>query len=325
MRYGKFLDVYSGTQIAREQIALKGMATMNLMGEIAALVTAFCFALTALIFGATSRMVGSQVTNRVRLVFGLLFLGIVNLVLFREPLPLAAESSHWIWLSLSGVIGLALGDAFLFQSYAAVGPRLGSLFLSSAPIFGSALAWIFFGETLTALEMLGIVLSLTGIGWVVWSHEEPPNTPHGHTARGVLFGLLGALGQAVGLVLSKQGMAGGFDPFRANIIRILAATMLTWLLTFATSQAIPTLMAVRKNPKVIYLLALGAFVGPLLGVSASLLAVQLADIGVASTLMALSPVVVMPISHFVFKEKIGWQAIVGTLLAFAGVGILFLV
>jgi len=297
---------------------------MNLIGEIAALATAVCFAFTALIFGSTSRMVGSQVTNRVRLLFAMTYLGLLNLILFREPLPFSAESSHWIWLSLSGVIGLSLGDAFLFQSYVAVGSRLGILLLSSAPIFGSAIAWVFFGETLSPWQIIGILLALVGIGWVVWSHEEPPDTPHGHTQRGVFFGLLGGLGQAVGLVLSKQGMAGDFDPFRANAIRMLAAVSLTWLWTTFGGQAGATLTALRQRPQSIRLLALGAFVGPLLGVSASLLAVQHADIGVASTLMALSPVVVLPISYFVLKEKLGWSALIGTLVAFTGVAILFL-
>jgi len=98
-----------------------------------------------------------------------------------------------------------LGDAFLFQSLISVGPRLGTLLLSLAPIFGSVIAWVFFGEILTPLQITGIVLALAGIGWVVMSHEEPPNTPHGHTRRGVLFGVRAGLGQAVGLVLSKQG------------------------------------------------------------------------------------------------------------------------
>lgn len=297
---------------------------MSFIGEIASLVTAVCFAFTALIFGVTSRMVGSQVTNRIRLLLALIFLVLLNLILFREPLPFSAESSHWIWLSISGVIGLSLGDAFLFQSYASVGPRLGSLLLSSAPIFGSIIAWVFLGETLTPPHTLGIVLTLAGIGWVVWSHEEPPDTPHGHTARGVLFGLLGGLGQAVGLVFSKQGMAGDFDPFRANVIRMLTASVLTWLLTFAEGQASATVIALRQNTTVIRLILLGTLIGPILGVSASLLAVQHANIGVASTLIALSPVVVLPISHFLLKEKIGWTAMLGTLLAFAGVAILFL-
>jgi len=198
---------------------------MNFIGELAALATSFFFAMTALIFTSTGRMVGSQVTNRMRLTFALIYLLILNAILFREPLPLSAESSRWIWLSLSGVIGLSLGDAFLFQSFISVGPQLGTLLLSLAPIFGSILAWVFFGETLTVLQITGIVLALGGIAWVVSSHEEPPNTPHGHTRRGVIFGVLAGLGQAAGLVLSKQGMFGEFSPFQANAIRMLAAVI----------------------------------------------------------------------------------------------------
>jgi drug/metabolite transporter (DMT)-like permease len=269
-------------------------------------------------------MVGSQVTNRIRLLFALLYLIILNTVFFREPLPFSAESSRWLWLGLSGVIGLSLGDAFYFQSLVAVGPRLGSLLLSLAPIFGAVIAWVFFGEILTLLQITGIVLALAGIAWVVMSHEEPPNTPRGHTSRGVFFGVLGGLGQAAGLVLSKQGMFGEFSPFQANAIRMLAAVIFTWTWTALEGKAGVTLAALREKPQAIRLLALGALLGPLLGVSASLLAVQHAEIGVASTLMALPPVIILPVSYFAFKEKVGWSAILGTVLAIAGVAILFL-
>src|SRR5215204_5983494 len=251
---------------------------MNFTGELAALATSFFFALTALIFTTTGRMVGSQVTNRMRLLFALIYLVILNLILFREPLPFSAESSRWIWLSLSGVIGLSLGDTFFFQSLVSVGLRLGSLLLSLAPIFGSIIAWVFFGETLSPLQITGIVLALAGIGWVVMGHQEPPNTPHGHTKRGVFFGVLAGLGQAVGLVLSKQGMFGEFSPFQANVIRMLAAVLFTWGLTFFEGKAGATIAALREKPHVIRWIALGALVGPLLGVSASLLAVQHAEI-----------------------------------------------
>src|ERR1041385_9377722 len=113
---------------------------MDIIGELAALATSFFFALTAVIFTSAGRMVGSQTTNRIRLVFALIYLVILNLLFFRTPLPLSAASSRWIWLSLSGVIGLSLGDAFFFQSLVSVGPRLGSLLLSLAPIFGSIIA-----------------------------------------------------------------------------------------------------------------------------------------------------------------------------------------
>ena len=297
---------------------------MKFLGEIAALATSFFFAMTALIFTQTGRMVGSQVTNRMRLTFALIYLVVINLILFREPLPFSTESSRWLWLSLSGVIGLSLGDVFFFQSLIAVGARLGSLLLSLAPIFGSIIAWIVFGEILTTLQIVGIILALAGIGWVVLSHEEPPDTPHGHTRRGLIFGVLAGLGQAVGLVLSKQGMFGDFSPFQANAIRMLAATIFVWAWTASEGKVGATFRSLRDKPRVIGLIALGAVIGPLLGVSASLLAVQHAEVGVASTLMALPPVILLPISHFVFRETIGWQAILGTLLAIAGVAVLFL-
>ena len=298
---------------------------MKFIGELAALATSFLFAITALIFTATGRLVGSQVTNRMRLALALVYLIILNIILFHEPLPFSAEFSRWLWLSLSGIIGLSLGDAFLFQSLVSVGPRLGTLLLSLAPIFSSILAWIFFGERLTALQAIGILLALAGIAWVVTSHEEPPDTPHGHTRRGVIFGVLAALGQAVGLVLSKQGMSGDFSPLQANSIRMLAAVIFIWALATFEGKVRATFGALHEKPQVIRLLALGAFSGPVLAVSLSLLAVQHAEIGVASTLMALSPVIILPISYFVFKERIGWQAVLGTLLALAGVAILFLV
>jgi drug/metabolite transporter (DMT)-like permease len=297
---------------------------MNFIGEIAGLATSLFFSMTAIIFASTGRMVGSQVTNRTRLVFALVYLIILNTILFREPLPFSADSSRWIWLSLSGVIGLSLGDAFLFQALVSVGPRLGSLLMSLAPIFGSVIAWVFFGETLSPLQITGILLALSGIGWVVMSHEEPPNTPRGYTKRGVFFGVLAALGQAVGLVLSKQGMFGEFSPFQANVIRMLAAVVFIWMWTLLQGEAGATLTALRAKPQVIRLLALGALVGPVLGVSSSLLAVQHTQVGVASTLMTLPPVIILPISYFVLREKIGWQAITGTILAIAGVAVLFL-
>ena len=297
---------------------------MDLIGEIAGLATSIFFALTSVIFAAAARMVGTQVTNRIRLILAVVYLAILNTILFREPLPFSADSSRWIWLGLSGVIGLSLGDAFYFQALISIGPRLGSLLLSMAPIFGSTIAWVFFGETLTQVQITGIILALSGIAWVVMSHKEPPNTPHGHTRRGVFFGILAGLGQAAGLVLSKQGMFGDFSPFQANAIRMFTGMLFIWAWTFIQGKAGSTFAILREKPQAIRLLALGAFVGPLLGVSSSLFAVQHTEVGVASTLMALPPVILLPVSYFAFKEKIGWQVVAGTVLAIAGVAVLFL-
>jgi len=297
---------------------------MNYIGEIAALVTSLFWSITVFIFTAAGRMIGSQITNRIRLIFALTYLVILNAILFGEPLPVSVEPSRWWWLGISGLIGLTIGDAFLFQAFVSAGARLGSLLLSLAPIFGAFIAWVFFGETLTFLQIVGIAFALAGISWVVVSHEEEANPVHGDLKRGVLFGILGALCQAIGLVLSKQGMLDGFAPFKANLMRMIVATFAMWGWTMLAGKTRETYAAVREKPRALGLLALGALVGPVLGVSMSLLAVQNTEIGIASTLMALPPVIVLPISYFVFKEKVGWQAVAGTVLAIIGVAVLFL-
>lgn len=298
---------------------------MDYIGEIAALLTSFFFSITAVIFTQASRQVGPMITNRVRLVIALVYLMIIDLMLFGQLLPISAGSEHWLWLGISGVIGLALGDMFLFRAYEHIGARMGMLMMSLAPVIGALTAWLVFGETLRLGQMAGMGLTLVGIAWVVATRPVDGSSRSGTSRRGILFGLLAATGQAVGLVLSKQGMAGGFSPFAGNAIRMLAATAIFWLVTFAQRQGGATLRAVRTHPSALRTLALGALVGPVLGVSASLLAVQHAEVGVASTLMALPPVFLLPMSYFFFKERFGWQTIAGTFVAIAGVALLFLV
>ncbi|HZY42850.1 MAG TPA: DMT family transporter, partial [Anaerolineae bacterium] len=296
---------------------------MAYTGEIAALLTSVFFSITAVIFTLASRQVGAMVTNRVRLIMALIYLMLINVILFGQPLPIGAGTDRWWWLGVSGIIGLALGDMFLFRAYATIGARLGMLMLSLAPVIGAIVAWVFFGETLRFGQIAGIAVTLIGIAWVVAARPTTdaarPMTDatrpaddasqRGGQGRGILFGLLAATGQALGLVLSKQGMTGGFSPFAGNAIRMLAATAVFWAITFAQRQAGKTLQTVRAHPSALNLLALGALIGPVLGVTASLLAVQHATIGVASTLMALPPVFLLPISYFVFKERFGWQTI----------------
>jgi drug/metabolite transporter (DMT)-like permease len=299
---------------------------MTFVGEIAALFTSFCWALSAVGFTFAGRQVSSQVVNRIRVALAFLALLLINGLLYGQPIPLHAGVARWTWLTLSGVVGLAIGDAFLFRAYQCIGPRIGLLLLSLAPVFGTAIAWLFFGETLTVMQFVGMAVTLAGIGWVVLTRPAE-NDGENHACapgQGVLYGILAALGQAGGLVLSKQGMTGDFPPFAGTLIRMIAAIIFLWGLAFIQKQAGNTIRAVREQPAALRWAAFGALFGPVVGVSASLLAVQHAEIGVASTLMALPPVFMLPISYFVFKERFGWQAIAGTLVAIGGVALLFL-
>lgn len=299
---------------------------MNFIGEIASLFTSLCWSLSAIGFSLAGRHVSSQVVNRVRVTLAFIALLIINWIFYGQPIPLSAGGERWFWLTLSGVVGLAIGDAFLFRCYQLVGPRIGLLLLSLAPVFGTAIAWAFFGEKLTIMQFSGVMITLGGIAWVVLTRpslqagEEPTKL----SAQGVFFGIMAAVGQAGGLVLSKQGMTGNFPPFAGTLIRMTAAILSLWIMALFQNQVGKTFTAIRENPNALGWVAFGATFGPVIGVSASLLAVQHTEIGIASTLMALPPVFMLPVSYFVFKERFGWQAVAGTLLAIAGVALLFL-
>jgi drug/metabolite transporter (DMT)-like permease len=297
---------------------------MAFIGEIAALFTSFCWSLSAIGFTKSTQRVGSIITNRTRVLLAMLLLILINAVLYSQPIPLHAGVSRWAWLGISGVIGLALGDAFLFQAYKEIGPRLGLLLLSLAPPLGAAIAWIFFGQALDLLQIAGMLITLAGISWVVLTRpNEADKNVHKVTGRGIVFGILAALGQATGLVFSQRGMTGAFPPFTGTLIRMIAAVASLWIVAGFQKQAGPTVVAMRRQPAAFGWVAFGALFGPVIGVSASLLAVQHASIGVASTLMALPPVFMLPISYFIFKERFGWQVVAGTLIAIAGVALLF--
>ncbi len=296
------------------------------IGEIAALFTSLCFAATATFFTLAGEQVGSVVVNRTRLVFAVLLLGVTHWIVLGHPFPLDAAPERWLWLGLSGVIGLAIGDAFLFQAFLWVGPRLTMLMMSLAPVITALLGWLFLDERLNAWQMVGIGVALGGTAWVI-AEQNPANgdrAPNRHFGRGLLFGLGAATGQAVGLILAKNGLAGGFPALSGNLIRMMTATVVLWTVALLQGQAHPTVARLRAHPQALKLLALGAIVGPFVGVWASLFAIQHALVGVASTLMSLTPVWLLPIGWLVFRERFGRQAILGTLLAILGVAILFL-
>jgi drug/metabolite transporter (DMT)-like permease len=300
------------------------------LGEIAALLTAMCFSISSIFFTFAGRKFGPVISNRIRLVIAVLLLGITHWIVFGNPIPLNAGIDRWFWLGTSGIVGLAIGDLFLFQAYVTLGPRLGLLFLSLSPAIASILAWLILGETLSGGNILGIALTLAGIAWVVLagttnhtdSAEADEALPR-RSRKGIIAGLIAAGGQAFGVVLAKNGLMGEFPVLSANVIRMTSAFLALWLVTIIQGQAISTVQKANdQRPGLLYILG-GAIFGPLIGVSLSLFAIQNTSIGVASTIIALPPIFLLPIGHFIFKERITWQAIAGTLLAVFGVGLLF--
>jgi drug/metabolite transporter (DMT)-like permease len=296
------------------------------MGAAAALFTAFCWAFTSLFFAAAGKQVGSVTVNRMRLLLVIIPLSITHLISQGRLLPLDAEPHRWLWLGLSGIVGLVLGDALLFQAFVQIGARLSMLMMACVPVISTLFAWIFLGEKLSPIEISGIALTVTGISIVVLERGNggPTQTDRRKYLIGVLYGLGGAFGQAVGLVLAKQGLEGNYPALSGVMIRMIVAVAVLWTTALVTRQAGPTLNKVIQNPKVLRPILSGTIVGPYLGVWASLVAVQLTFVGIASTLMATTPIIMLPLARWLYKENISPRAIAGTLLSVAGVSILFL-
>ncbi len=295
------------------------------MGELAALATSLFWTFTSISFTIAGREVGSPIVNRSRLVLAVIFLSLTHWAMQGSLFPVGVDAHRWLWLSISGVIGLVVGDAFLFQAFVMVGARISMLLMVLVPVFGTILAWVFLGETLSAWQLGAIALTVSGVVWVVMERVDSPteSDPKYHF-QGIMYGIAGALGQALGLVAAKEGLAGDFPIISGVLIRMIVAALFIWLFT-ALRGKLGESTAILKNKKALKATIFGSAVGPFLGVWMSLIAVRLAPVGIASTLMALTPIFVLPIAHYIMKERVSPRAVFGTVVALVGVAIIFMV
>jgi len=298
----------------------------DLVGPLAALGTAVCWVFTALAFSAAGRRIGSLTVNLIRLPIAFALLAAWGAARRGHPLPDDAGAHAWLWLSISGIVGFSIGDLCLFRAFVVLGPRLSSLVMSLAPPIAALTGWLLLGETLAARDLVGIGLTACGIGWAALEPHGPARAAAGSggarvTPLGLLLALGGAVGQGGGLVLSKLGL-GSYDPFAGTQIRVIAG-FLGFALVFAVLglwRRVPPALADRRA---IGLTAAGAFFGPFLGVSLSLLAVQHTATGIAASIMATSPILIIPAVMLLHRERVGVAGIGGAVLAVAGVALLF--
>lgn len=300
-------------------------------GEFAALLTAFFWTITALAFESASKKIGSLSVNIIRLVLALVLLSTFTWITRGVVFPTDASTHNWIWLSLSGLVGFVLGDLFLFRAYVVVGARISMLIMSLAPPIAALIGWIALGEQLNLKQGIGMALTFAGIAMVVLQRESTdPEQLNGNRRRvkfsypltGLLLAFGGALGQGGGLVLSKYGM-GDYNVFSAVQIRVITG-VIGFTLLFAILNRWSSLGLALKNKKALGRLSIGAFFGPFLGVSFSLWAVKFTTTGVASAIMSIVPVLIIPASIFLHKEKLKAKEFIGPIIAIVGVFLFFL-
>ena len=293
------------------------------LGEFAALLVAVFWTVTSLAFESASHKIGSVAVNILRLVLGFIFLSLFSFIHRGLLFPSDATYENWKWLVLSGLIGFVFGDLFLFKSYMIIGSRFSMLIMTLVPPITAFFSFLILGERLTLFHLFGMTLTFAGITMAIFSRKSKDEKLSLKLApKGIFFALGGAVGQALGLVLSKLGMR-GYDPFAATQIRIIAGILgYTILVTVLARWAY--VFKALKNRNGMMLTSLGAFFGPFLGVSFSLVAIKYTEAGIASTIMALVPVfIIIPAVAFL-KEKVTASEIIGSLISVAGVALFFL-
>lgn len=309
-------------------------------GEIISLIVAVSWTITALCAEYASKHIGQLATNVIRMAASLVLLSLTMLVFTGSPLPLYADGQTWLWLSMSGFVGYCFGDYCLFNSYIVMGSRFGQLFMTLAPPVAAISSWIIFGETMTPLAILGMIVTMSGIALSIFGKEDNDsgkrkklhiNIP----LKGVLYGIGAGAGQGLGLVLSKLGMTYyqanipadcdtvlSIMPFTSTFIRAITGMIGFTLVMLVTKQTKKVLHASMERRAMLVMCGAVIF-GPFVGVSLSLMATLYTNPGIAQTIMAMTPIFILWPSWYLYRQKVTIREVIGAVISVVGVSLFF--
>lgn len=309
---------------------------MTYFGELISIGVAFSWTATALLSEFGSKRLGNLTLNVLRMLLAMLFSLVLFGVVTSSPLPPGASAEAAGWMLLSGLVGYVIGDFCLFQCYIIIGSRYGQLFMTLAPLAAALMAWLTLGQQMKAMSIVAMLVTLLGIGISVLGRGEHHKVSLKLPLNGVLFAIGAAVCQGVGLVLSKIGMdhyetttlaeAGIPDwivPFSANFYRCIAG-IIGFLFLLWVANGLDHLREAIHDRKGLTVATATTIFGPFVGVGFSLMAVQYTSAGIASTLMAMTPIIILLPSYWLFHEKITWRAVLGAVISVCGVSLFFM-
>jgi len=324
---------------------------MSLMlGVSLSLLTAGCWAHNSIVYSLAGKRVSSETTTHIRLWVALPLILITHTIFFSTPFPLLNDMSAYIYLAISGFVGFFLADLFIFKGFVEYGPKNTMVILTISPILSAVIAYFALGELITIMHLLAIIVTLTGINLVIREERKaakelfPKGFPLSSKVaqkqskvngrerirnliteyRLLIPPLLGALGQAIGVVFAKKGMLiEDVHPISANTIRLIAG-FIGIVGYFMIQKRVASDFRKMKDLKALFYISFGAFVGPIIGIVAALYAVKYAPVAIVSTIMQSTPVILVPVEMIIFKRKVSFLSFIGTLIAVGGIAMMFL-
>lgn len=315
------------------------MGEVRYLGEIAGISAALCWATASVVFSRIP--VPARALNLAKNTWAALLLGI-TLLIWQGSDALQWAPDAWVWLFLSAVSGLVVGDACYFRSLQILGPRRALLLGLIAPPTAALVGWFVLDES-PAGTWLGMGLTLAGVAWVICERkgqDEAPGLFPGAAARGVFLGLVAAGCQAVGALWSKQALHGHtfpglaavgintadfapptMDAAEGSFLR-LAMAALVGIATASFSRRLRGWTAELTAPKVWPRTMFAATLGTYGGIWLSLIAFDKTRLAVATTLTGLAPVFVLGVLWIAFRARVSIRALLGVGIALVGVALL---
>lgn len=328
-------------------------------GELIALFVAVSWTVTALFAEVASKRIGSLPLNVVRMTMSLMLLVLTLWLTMGMPWPRYADGCTWLWLLLSGVVGYVIGDYCLMQGYIYIGSRFGQLFMTLSAPTAALTGLLLLGERMRPLAIVGMVVTLGGIALSILGKGKTEGEQPRHATplrlrlprRGVFYAAVAGICQGFGLVLSKIGLQ-HYDaaiatagvathgvpegavlplplylsvPFAATMIRATIGLLGFFLLLRLFNRDWRQKLSHAVHDQRAMWCVLGATVfGPFIGVSASLLATQYTSTGIAQTLFALTPVLIIAPVAWLFHQRVALREVIGAVISVAGVCLFFI-
>ena len=292
-----------------------------LLGYLFAVITAACWTQNSIIYTFVGNRVGSSTVTHIRLWIAFPAAVMINLLFTGTLLPVNFSTLSYLLIGSSGIFGFFIADLFIFKSFQHLGARKTMVIMTLSPIFSAVISWIILKEMLTLIQIIGVLITIVGVIVVIMIESRKSDIKSRPTW--IVFALAGALTQAIGMVLAKAGLSEGIHPISANVVRIGSGLGGLALFTLIRGKFIADFkkMGDRRS---FYLLIAAALVGPVFGMLLALYAFSWAPVGIVTTLMQLTPIMLLPIDRFYLKKHIPAGAVWGTLIAVSGAGILFI-
>ncbi len=293
----------------------------NFRGEFAALLAAFFWSLASVVYSQAGHKISAIGLNLVK---GIIAISLLLLTVWvRGSLFPNVGLVTIVLLIISGIIGIAIGDSAYFTTLKCLGPRQALLMETLAPPFTAILAFIFFQERLTLFAWLGILLTVFGVAWVVTEQVSDNTMGLTNWRRGLLFGLLAEVCQAVGILLSHLALTQTeISPLWSTLLRLFGGTVMLLLWLLVKGQNVTLLLKPLRSKRTFAVIGLATFLGTYLGIWLQQTALKFTAAGVAQALSSTSPIFVLPIA-ISLGDRVSVRGIFGAMIAIAGIVLLF--